>query len=283
MSEGKLRFAYFPGCSLESSAREFDESTREICKALGVELVEIPDWNCCGATSAHSLDSTLALALPARNLRIADRMGLDMLAPCAACFNREKMTAVQLAEDESLRAKFLDGKPLSIGVRHLIEVLASPPLLERIKRSVQKKLGLKVVCYYGCLLVRPPDVVSFDDVENPKMMDDIVRAIGCEALDWSFKTDCCGAGLSIARTDLVLKLVARLIEMAHEAGADCISVACPMCHANLDGRQKAAVKRFGIQTMPVLYITELVGMALGLDPERWFKRHMIPVRLQGKR
>ncbi|HID55864.1 TPA: hypothetical protein EYP37_05010 [Candidatus Poribacteria bacterium] len=199
-----------------------------------------------------------------------------MMAPCAACFNREKIAAAKLSEEESLRARLLGGKPLSIAVHHLIEVLASPPVLEEIKRSVRRELGLKVVCYYGCLLTRPPELVGFDDIENPGMMDDIVRAIGCEALDWSFKTECCGAGLSVSRTDLVLKLVARLIEMAHEVGADCISVACPMCHANLDSRQKAAIERFGGQSMPTLYITELVGMALGLNPEMWFKRHMIP-------
>jgi heterodisulfide reductase subunit B len=269
MSEERFRFAYFPGCSLESSAKEFDESTREVCEALGVELVEIPDWNCCGATSAHSLDRALSLALPTRNLRLADQMGLDLLAPCAACFSREKLAVLKLAEE---------GSPLSITARHLIEVLTNPPILERIKGAVKREPSLKVVCYYGCLLARPPELVDFDDPENPQMMDDIVRAIGCEPVDWSFKTDCCGAGLSIARTDVVLKLVGRLIEMAHEAGADCIAVACPMCHSNLDGRQKGAVKRFGGQTMPVLYITELIGMALGLEPQKWFKKHTVPVR-----
>ena len=264
---------YYPGCSLESSARDYDESIRAVCSALDVRLHELPDWTCCGATSAHSLDEDLAVSLPALNLSGAEKLGNHMVVPCPLCFNRLK------------RAR-ADGDG-TIGVFDLASFFGQPAWIEKIKARVTRSLNaLKAVCYYGCMANRPPKVTESADYENPCDMDNIVKALGVDARPWSYKTDCCGASFSVSRQDIVFTLVRNLYDRALEAGAECMVVSCQMCQANLDLYQKDISRRFGRDySMPVFYFTELIGLGLELPGvSTWLKRHMVdPLRFLKKK
>jgi len=262
-----MKMGYYPGCSLHATGREFGESTRATMQALDVELREVDDWSCCGATSAHATNHLLSVALPARNLALAEAQGLDeVLAPCAACFNRLASARHQIAGSEALAHRVGDvlGRPFanSVTVRNVVDVLRHS--IPALKAKVTKPLaGMKVACYYGCLLLRPAEVTGFDDPEAPTSMEDVVRATGATPVDWSMRLECCGAGMSLARTASVVRLGRAIIDDARRAGADAIVVACPMCHSNLDFRQ-AAMTRRGDAGIPVVYLTELVGLALGV-------------------
>ncbi len=269
-----MKYAFYPGCSLESTAWDFDRSTRAICKALGIELVDIPAWVCCGSTPAHSSNASLAVALPVFNLQKAQAMGCDgVLTACASCYARLRTANHKVKTDPEERAraeriteKGYDG---SVPVLHILDVLVNHLGVSAINEKIQTALeGLRVASYYGCLLSRPPEVVAFDDPEHPTCMDDIVTAAGAEAIDWPFKTECCGASLSISNSDVVERLGHRLLSMARKAGAECIVVACPLCQVNLDLRQEDARKAHGdMPETPILYITQLLGLALGLSPD----------------
>ncbi|MEW6143131.1 MAG: CoB--CoM heterodisulfide reductase iron-sulfur subunit B family protein [Chloroflexota bacterium] len=262
-------YAYYPGCTLKTTAREFDVSTKALCGALGIRLLELKHWGCCGASSAHGTDHLLALALPAREIASASQMGWPLVAVCAMCFSRLKHSEAAL-HDESMRNKLsgIVGKPLpaSYEVLHLLQVIDNM----RDRMPVTRPLsGLKAACYYGCVLVRPKDVSRMDDVENPQIMDRVIRAAGAETVDWNFKTECCGAGMALPHTDIMLKLSLRILNQAKQAGADCVVTACPLCFANLDGYQKQMKKTFGSDPeMPVFYFTELIGLAAGISSER---------------
>ena len=280
-----MKYAYFPGCSLHSTAKEYGKSTNAVCKALGIELQEIPDWNCCGATSAHSLNHELSVALPARNLGLAEKMGLDVVAPCAACYNRMKSAEQTMRSDGALREKInaILTHPYNGGVFVLPLVQVIADLGEEILTAAIKKPleGLKVACYYGCLMVRPPKVLGFDDAEDPQSLDDIIKTLGAEPVEWHYKTECCGGSLSLTRADLVEKLTFDILSRAKDAGADVVATACPLCQANLDMRQEAAAKEFGKQLdLPILYFTELMAIAMDLPGARnTLKSHMIPAKL----
>jgi len=274
-----MKLGYYPGCSLHATGREYGESTVATLRALEVELREIDDWSCCGATSAHATNHLLSVALPARNLALAEAQGLDeVLAPCAACFSRLATARHEIAADAALAqrvASVLD-RPFTnhVAVRNVVDVLrASIPAL---KAKVMKPLaGMKVACYYGCLLLRPTEIAGFDDPEAPTSMEDVVRATGATPVGWNMRLECCGAALSLARTSSVVRLGRAIVEDARRAGADAIAVACPMCHSNLDFRQSAMTRR-GEAEMPVVYLTELVGLALGIDPaELGLGRHFV--------
>ncbi|MCP4449816.1 MAG: heterodisulfide reductase subunit B [Planctomycetes bacterium] len=268
-----MKLAYFPGCSAESTARDMHMSSLAVAKALGIELVEPKGWSCCGATAGHQTDRVLATSLSATNLSKVQDMGLDMVLNCAACFGRMK-TANHELQDPAMRQKVAEATGQdydgSVTVRHLLDVLLKDVGLDTIKAAVTKPLnGLKVASYYGCLLVRPADVMQFDDPENPTCMDDLIEAMGGEALDWPHKVECCGGGLSLTRTDLVVSLSDKIVGMAKAEGADCMVVACPMCQVNLDMRQIDIKKQEGRDhAMPILYITQLLGLALGLSPDQ---------------
>lgn len=268
-----MKYAFFPGCSLESTGWDFDRSTRAVCRALGVELAEIPDWVCCGSTPAHATNASLAVALPVMNLQKAQAMDLPVLTACASCYSRLRTAdhAVRNDPGERSRAERVTGKPYAGGVpvRHLLDVLVNDLGVEAIRERVRRPLkGLKVACYYGCLLTRPPGIVAFDDAEHPSCMDRLLAAIGAESVEWPFKTECCGAALSLTRSDVVHRLGHRLLSMARRAGAQALAVACPLCESNLDLRQADAAKAHGpIPETPVLYITQLLGLALGLTNE----------------
>ncbi len=267
-----MKYAFFPGCSLESTAWDFDRSTRAICRALGIELVEIPGWVCCGSTPAHVSDPSLALALPTVNIEKARDMDLDVLTACASCYSRLRHANYKIQNDpaERKRIEAVIGKPCdgSTPVRHILDVLVNDYGLDAIRQHVQKPLShLRVASYYGCLLTRPPEIVAFDDPEHPVCMDDLVAAAGAVPVEWPYKTECCGAGLSLTHSEVVCRLGHKLISMAREAEAECLVVACPLCQANLDLRQSDIQKIDStMPDTPVLYITQLVGLALGLSP-----------------
>ena len=265
-----MKVSYYPGCALHGTAREYDESTRAVARVLEVELCELPDWNCCGASSAHVTDESLAEKLVSRNLRIARKQGMDVVIPCAACYSRFKA-----AEKEE--------GPQPVRILNLLEFMSSPQLIDRIRASAKRSLsGLKVVCYYGCLLVRPPKVTGAKNYENPEEMDRLMRLLGAEAIPWSFKTDCCGGSLAISRTDIVRQLTQRIFDQALLAGAEAVVVACPLCQANLDTRQEEIAGASGKSyDLPVLYFTEVIGWAMGhRDAGKWFKKHFVnPMKL----
>lgn len=278
----RMSFSYYPGCSQSGSAEEFGDSTLAVCKALGIDLEELPDWSCCGASSAHMTNDLLSVALPGRDLAMARKIGKDMLVVCAACYSRMKVSQKRILSDEALAREVEDAvgeDPRFEGnIRHLLDVLVNDVGMPEIKRWLRRDLdGLKAVPYYGCLLVRPPEVCCCDSVENPTELDRFLEAIGVEVKPWSFKTDCCGGSLSLSRTDIVEKLVNKLFVRAEEAGANCIVTACPMCTANLEMRQRPGKFSFELlHRIPVLYFTELLGMAMGLEgAEGWFKSHII--------
>jgi heterodisulfide reductase subunit B2 len=270
-----LKLSYYPGCSLHGTAREYGESVTAVSAALGIELNEIKDWSCCGATAAHSTNYKLSVALPARDLVAAEKNGMDVMVPCAACFNRLKSTQHHLKEDSKLKGeieKIIVGKyEGNIAIRNPIDIIINDIGLEELAKKVTKPLkGLRPVSYYGCLLLRPKEICNFDNYENPVLLDKIMETVGAEVKQWSYKTDCCGGSLTISMTKVVNNMVDKLMTMAREAGANCVVVACPICMANLDMRASANLK------LPVFYFTELLALAMGIaGPETWAKMHTV--------
>jgi len=253
-----MNVGYYPGCSLESTAKEFDLSFRKICKNYEVELVDIPDWNCCGASPAHQLSEELAFALPYRNLLKAEECSLkSIVSPCPACYSHLLHTHKTVTERPELedRLTAIIGRVYqkSITSKHLLDFLFQDIGLEKIQDRAQRPLkDLRVVSYYGCLTRLPG--VEIDDAENPTMMDKIVSALGAEPLAWSHKTECCGASLSITRTDIGLRLANEILDAAQDTKADCIAVVCPLCQSNLDMRQPDVQKEYDHQyNLPIIY------------------------------
>jgi len=277
-----MRLGYYPGCSLHGTSREFDESLRGVAAALDVELVEVEDWSCCGATSAHATDHLLSVALPARNLALAEAQGHDtVLAPCAACFNRLASARHEIGADSELAGRMpeLLGRPFGNGVavRNVVDLLKENAAAIRAK-TAKPLAGLKLACYYGCLLVRPAEVCNFDDPESPTSMEEIVKATGATPVAWNMRLECCGGAFSISRTASVVRLGRAILADARAAGADAIVVACPMCHSNLDFRQQAMARR-GEAEMPIVFISELVGLALGIAGDRLgLQRHFVSTK-----
>ncbi len=268
-----MKYAFFPGCSLESTAWDFHRSTRAVFDALGIELEEIPGWVCCGSTPAHASNASLSIALPVFNLQRAQELHSPVLAACASCYARLRTANYQVRNDPKQRAQAerITGEAYdgSVVVYHVLDALVNHLGLPAIRAAVRRPLaGLRVACYYGCLLARPPEVVAFEDAEHPMAMDNLVAALGGEPLDWPYKTECCGASLSMTHSSVVSRLSHRLVDMARQAGAQCIAVACPLCQVNLDLRQADARKSHGeLPETPALYITQLLGLALGLTPK----------------
>lgn len=277
-----MKIGFFPGCSLHGTALEYDESLKAVCKEFDIELVEINDWNCCGATAAHSLNRMLSLALPSRNLALAERQSFDeILVPCAACYSRLLTAWHEFKADEKVRNRIpdiiempLEGRSKPINIIEFIEKYISKNLKEKVKQDFNKK----VACYYGCLLVRPKELVQYERYEDPTSMDDIMKLIGAKTIDWAFKTECCGAGLSVSRTDVVGKLSGKIINDADHRGAEAIIAACPMCQSNLDMRRPAADSYLNRHSStPVLYITQAIGLALGIDEKKLgLQKHFVP-------
>jgi heterodisulfide reductase subunit B len=268
-----MTYSFFPGCSLESTAQDFQLSALAVAQALEVALEEIPDWTCCGSSPAHATDEVLATALAARNLAIAERLGHDVAVCCAACYGRLAAANLALAGDAALRERVAAaiGQEYAgqVRVRHLLQILSedvgAAEIRERVSRPFRE---LRVACYYGCLLTRPRELSIAPDPEDPRLMDDLLTAVGADPVAWPYATECCGASLSITRTDTVKRLSGEILRMAKLSGAECVAVACPLCQSNLDLRQAdieaATGERIGL---PVFYFTQLLGRALGLSDD----------------
>jgi heterodisulfide reductase subunit B len=281
------KLTYFPGCSAHGTSEEFDHTLKLVMKTLDVQMEEIPDWNCCGATSAHVMTENLALALPMRNLVLAERLDNKIMGiACASCYSRMKGTKKHLDENPEL-AKKINSTVIdegeykgTIDVKSMLQYCYEEIGLETIKSKVVKSLsGLKVVCYYGCLLTRPKDIAQFDSPEYPMSMDRLMEALGAKALDFDYKTECCGASFSISDTEIVESLSGKILEVAKETGAHMIVVACPLCQSNLDMRQPDIAKHTGKKfDIPVMYFTQLMAMAFGYDQkELKLPKHIVPV------
>jgi len=276
--------SYYPGCSLHGTAREYDESIQGVSGLLEIRLHELENWTCCGASSAHCTDEALALALPARNLAIAEKSDRELLVPCVACYHRFKVAEKEAKDHPGNSGFSYQG---NVPIRYALDFFSEEKMLEELKQKRTKPLTeLKVACYYGCLPTRPPKLTSIKDYENPEHMERVMEVLGAEPLPWSYKTDCCGASLVMTRTDIIRKLTGRILSMALEAEADCIVTGCSMCQANLDTRQVEIKKEGGGKfDLPVLYFTELIGLALGhKDVKKWLGRHITdPVKVLSKK
>ena len=280
-----MKVSFFPGCSLEGTAREYGESIDSVCRGLGIELEELKDWTCCGASSAHSTNEFLSIALPARNLARAERMKQDLITPCAACFSRLRTTAEALTGSKKQGVKIPFNNDIS--VLHILEFLLKNEFTEKIQEKIKKPLtGLKAVSYYGCLLARPPKITKEEHWEDPKGLDALMTRLGAESIYWPYKTECCGGSLVLTNLEIEHRLVGRILDMAVEAEADCIVTACPLCQSNIDTREEEIGAARGMTyDHPIFYFTELMGLAFGSkDTDTWFKRHIIDPRplLQSK-
>ncbi len=278
-----MRYAYYPGCSLEGLSAEYNRSVQRLFELLGVDFEEVPDWICCGTLAAPSVSRLLGLVNPLWNIARAKQANFDqIIAPCSACLYHFKHALKQVTEDPGLCAEVeaileqsLTGAPPTI---HPLQILSDEIYEERICGLLQRDLSeLKVVCYYGCHISRPADLMQFDDPEHPQSMDRVLRWAGVQVLDWSKKVDCCGAHLSLVRPEIVVNLCMQLFKAAAAAGADAVVVACPMCHVNLETRQASVAEILGQPlNLPVLYFTQVLGYALGLEPQAvGLKKHLI--------
>ena len=276
--------SYYPGCSLHGTAKEYDESIRGVSELLGLQLRELEDWTCCGASSAHCTNEALAIELAARNLAIAEKTQRELLIPCVACYSRFKAAEKEVKEHSKKVPFAYQG---NVSIRYSLDFFCDEPILEEVKKKRIKPLkGLKVVCYYGCLTVRPPQLTGIKRYEDPDHMDRLMEVLGAEPIPWSYKADCCGASLVMTRTDIVRKLSGKILSMAKEAEADCLVTGCPMCHSNLDTRQDELGKEVGDHfNMPILYFSELMGLAMGhKETKKWLGHHITdPIKmLNGK-
>lgn len=272
-----MKYAYFPGCSIHASAKEYAMAAQAINKHLDVELVEIPEWNCCGAIDAvYAYNPLLSISLSARNLALAENMKMDVVTLCSACYFTLNRANNMLHEDADMKGrvdraindaglKYAGG----VKVRHYMDIIANDVGVDKIRQQVKSPLkGLRVAPYYGCLIVRPTGIQRFDDPEHPTSMDKVIQALSAEAVNYPDKTSCCGASLAITDEEVMMEMTKQPLLSAKNAKADCIVTPCPMCHFNLDAKQKDVETHFDIDIgIPVLYITQLVGLAFGLPPK----------------
>ena len=287
-----MKYSYFPGCSANTTGVSFTRSTEYVADKIGFEMLEIPDWNCCGTSAAALTSPELAVALPARSMAISEREypELDVVAPCAGCYRSLKTSLVYARESEDnlahLRELIDMPYEAKADVVSLLEAFVSDDVREAIAEKVARKLRcLKVACYYGCAMVRPVDVCEFDDEEDPTSMDDLMELIGAEPVDWAYKTECCGAAQQMAVPKQAKPMIERIFENAQANGADCIVTSCPLCMLNLDMREaeiNAARVAAGKEPfdIPCYYFTELIGLAFGAEPaELGIDIHFHPAEL----
>ena len=268
-----MGWGYFPGCSAGDEAKDYDLSLRYVTRALGIDLVEIKDWVCCGGLSGSSASHLYSITLPLFNLFLAERQGFErIVVPCPICLSRFKKAHLEWAQapslQEKLKAVFDAPYQGKANVYHPVEVFLELGL-ERIRERRRRSLsGLKIACYYGCFLTRPPELCSFDRSENPQSLDLILRQLGAETVDWSLKTQCCGNFVGFSRSDIVQKLGNDLLKEAKEAGANALAVACPHCQTNLDSRQEQIKRVYQVRyDLPILHLTQWMGLAFGALPE----------------
>lgn len=269
-----MKVSYYPGCSQEGSAADYGKSTGALCAVLGIELKEIDGWNCCGSTPAHSVSSELSAAFCCRNLDLAKKEGFDLVAtPCPSCLSNLRMALHRMKDDDFRNSvNGLLDEPVSADLpdaTSIMQVIGRAHDANTIRQLVKKPLGgIKIAPYYGCLMSRPAAIMDFGDPENPMLMESLLAACGGEIIDFPLKTVCCGASYGIPKRPLAAENSGRILKLASEMGADCIAVACPLCQMNLDLRQDQAAKAMDMHfDMPILYFTQLMGLAVGIEPQ----------------
>lgn len=266
-----MEYTYYPGCSLGATAKAYDSSTKAVAEKLGIKFKELEDWNCCGATAYMSVNEFLSFGISGRNLALAEKSGKDVVCPCSGCYTTLKKTATYVNTYPKLKDEINEVLSTSnlkyngtIRVRHLLDVIYNDIGIPAIKNKVTKPLeGLKVACYYGCQIVRPE--CTFDNPELPTSMDEIVKALGATPIYFQMKTRCCGGSLMGTKEHLALRLVKNLLLNAYQNGADIMITVCPLCQINIDAYQHKVKKEFDVKfDMPILYFTQLMGLAMGL-------------------
>jgi len=268
-----MKIGFYPGCSLETSGKEYSESLFEVTSKCGITLEAVKDWSCCGASAAHSLSHDLAIVLPARTLALAEKQGLtEILVPCAACFSRLAAAQYEIIHNEDVRKKMEDYLEMtlngSIRILTILEFLQEY-IFPVVDQHIVNKVNHKTACYYGCLLARPKEATRLERPEDPTEMEAVMKKAGATPIDWAFKTECCGAGLSVSRTNTVARLSGKILEDAVDRGAESIVVACPMCQMNLDLRRKEINKQLNRKiNIPVLFITQALGLSMGIPAEK---------------
>ena len=280
-----MKYAYYPGCSVKSTGSAYEESLLEVLKVLGVEVEEIEDWNCCGATAYMSVNDSLSFALAARNLALAEKQQRDMLAPCAACYLVMEKTKRYMHEHPHLRERIQRGLTAAglnyseqVNVRHPLDVIVNEVGLDAVKAMVKKPLkGLKVAPYYGCQVVRPYS--TFDHQTYPVLMDRLLQAAGATVVPYPLKTRCCGGSLTGTVKEVGVRMAWVLLREAKKRGADVITTLCPLCNFNLDSYQDEVIPEQQRVSIPTTYFTQLLGLALGVPESRLgFNRHIVSVR-----
>jgi heterodisulfide reductase subunit B len=279
-----MKYAYYPGCSLESGEKEYDLSTRAVFARLGIELLELEDWSCCGAVHVDVNNRDAAITLPARNLALAEAQGFEtLIAPCSGCYKNLRRASKAVAGDRATRkqvnASLAEGLALKgdVEILHPLYALLRDYGLAQLKKKVVRPLtGVKVASYYGCMLTRPKD--EFDSTERPTGLDELAEVLGAEVVNYPMKAKCCGGALALSHAHVTAKLTGNVLVSAKEAGADVVSLACPMCHTALDAYQAKAEHALGQPLdLPVLFFTQLMGLALGLAPrDLGLRRHIVP-------
>ncbi|OGO05903.1 MAG: hypothetical protein A2Y73_03400 [Chloroflexi bacterium RBG_13_56_8] len=269
-----MKLAYYPGCSLHAGAKEYDMSWRAVCELLGIELAEMENWSCCGTVHATNVDRTVSYALAARNVVIAEEMGLEIAATCSGCYKNLRAADEALKADAEIRTAVNTSLPRPFEgtsrVRHPLYVILEDIGLDNLPEIVRPLHGLKVAPYYGCVLTRPVYPEQADDPENPQGLDRLLEALGADVVPYyPWKTKCCGGAVLLSHTEVSIELCAKLLKHAKAAGAQCLAVACPMCQMALDGYQPRIARYLGEQLdIPIIYFTQLMGLALGVDLEK---------------
>ncbi|HEY9607546.1 MAG TPA: CoB--CoM heterodisulfide reductase iron-sulfur subunit B family protein [Allocoleopsis sp.] len=280
-----MKYSYYPGCSLHTTAKEFDLSTKVVMQELGIELEELQDWSCCGGSVAAGVSHDVGMAMAARNVALAQKQNLDLLASCSGCYNKSARAAKAL-ENETEKDRInailsemgISVSDYNIRVRNVVDVLAHDvDIASRIKKPLQ---GLKVACYYGCLLTRPSDITGWDSPVFPMSMDNLAQICGAEVVDFRSKTKCCGGPILVSKQEVALELTKKLLDEAKSLEADCIVLACPLCSTNLELRQSDIEKKYNVPyNLPILYITEIIGLALGIKPRKLgLNKHIVSAK-----
>lgn len=281
-----MKYAFFPGCTLEAAAEELMTSTKKVASALGIELIELDGWTCCGASHIQDIDDFLATSINARNIALAEELGVDkLLTVCNTCTLMLRTTATKLDKNEKLNKKVNIGLNKigmeykgTIEITHLLWALLEDYGLENLKKKVKVPLtGLKVANFYGCHITMPPDIMGFEDYRNPRSMELVAEALGAECVDFDQRLSCCGFHAVFPAQKEVMKLTGINTLSSKNAGADCIVTPCPLCQMQLDMYQPDAQKSFKEDiTMPIIHLPQLIGLALGFTPkELGINRHIV--------
>ena len=268
-----MRYAYYPGCSLHAGAKEYNTSWLAVCKALGIEMVEMENWSCCGTVHATNIDRLLSYALAARNLTIAEEMGLEVVASCSGCYKNLRAADMALKRDAELRARVNASLPRPFqgtsAVKHPLYVIVDDLGLDALPHIPKPLHGLRVAPYYGCVLTRPTYLDPPDDPEYPMAMDHLLEALGAEVVPFPAKAKCCGGAVLLSHTDVSIDLSGKILKQAKDAGAQCLAVACPMCQMAFDGYQPRIERALRERLdLPILYFTQLMGLAMGINEQQ---------------